>query len=205
MTRRRRPRDVDAVVLWPGAGSAADHPSLVHLADGLAPLPVRRLDFPYRLAGRRAPDRAPVLLDAVRSGVAEVCDELGTTPDRVVVGGRSMGGRICSMAVAGEGGDPLPAAGVLLLAYPLHPPGRPDRLRTAHLPALRVPTLFVSGDRDPFGTPSELAAAQGLVRGPVTSVTLEGARHELARCDDEVLAAVRRWLCMPARPVPLSG
>lgn len=194
MTRRRRPREVDAVLLWPGAGSAADHPSLVHLADGLGPLPVVRRDFPYRLAGRRAPDRAPVLVEAVRTAVAEVCAELGTTPGRLVLGGRSMGGRICSMVVAGEGGDPLPVAGLVLLAYPLHPPGRPDRLRTAHLPDVRVPTLFVSGDRDPFGTPDELAAAQALVRGPVTSVTVAGARHELARCDDAVLAAVRRWL-----------
>ena len=65
---------------------------------------------------------------------------------------------MCSMAVAGADGEPpLPAAGVVLIAYPLHPPGKPERLRTEHLGDVRVPTLFISGDRDPFGTPEELA------------------------------------------------
>jgi predicted alpha/beta-hydrolase family hydrolase len=98
------------------------------------------------------------------------------------------------VAAGADGEPPLGVAGVVLLAYPLHPPGRPDRLRTDHLGDLRVPTLFVSGDRDPFGTPEELAAAQALVAGPVTSVTLPGARHELARVDDAVAAAVVDWL-----------
>ncbi len=185
------------MLLWPGAGSAADHPSLVALAEAVegSGRVVERVDFPYRLAGRRAPDRAPVLMASVRAEVAARCDRLGVGPSEVVVGGRSMGGRICSMVAAGADGEPpLGVAGVVLLAYPLHPPGRPDRLRTDHLGDLRVPTLFVSGDRDPFGTPEELAAAQALVAGPVTSVTLPGARHELARVDDAVAAAVVDWL-----------
>ena len=76
-------------------------------------------------------------------------------PDRIVLGGRSMGGRICSMAVA----DGLPAAGLVLISYPLHPPGRPERLRIEHLPALEVPCLFMSGTRDTFGTPDGARAA----------------------------------------------
>lgn len=198
MGRRRRPAEVHGVVLFPGAGTASDHPSLVALGDALDPLPVFRRDFPYRLAGRRAPDRAPVLVTAVRAAVAEVCDELGTTPAHLVLGGRSMGGRMCTMAVAGRpDGDPLPAAGVLLLGYPLHPPAKPERLRTEHLPDVNVPTLFISGDRDPFGTPEELAAALELVRGPVTSVTVPGARHELKNCEELVARTVRKWLGLP--------
>ncbi len=192
------------MALWPGAGSGADHPSLVALADGLAPLHVERFDFPYRRNGRRAPDRANKLIASLRADVADLCERLGTTPAHVVLGGRSMGGRMCSMAVAGATGntakgaptqeEPLPAAGLVLLGYPLHPPGRPEKLRTEHLPDVRVPTLFISGDRDPFGTSDELAEARALVRGTVTSVTVEGARHELTGTDDRVLAVVREWL-----------
>jgi predicted alpha/beta-hydrolase family hydrolase len=195
VARRRRPRAVEAVALWPGAGSSSDHPSLVALADALAPLPVARIDFPYRREGRRAPDRAPKLLASLREEVAALCERLGTAPEHVVLGGRSMGGRMCSMAVAGADGlDPLPAAGLVLIAYPLHPPGKPDRLRTEHLPDVRVPTLFISGDRDPFGTPDELAEAQALVAGPVTAVTVAGARHELKGAEDRIVAEVGDWL-----------
>lgn len=103
------------------------------------------------------------------------------------------------MAVAGRPeGDPLPAAGVVLLGYPLHPPAKPENLRTEHLPDVKVPTLFISGDRDPFGTPDELADALALVGGPVTSVTVPGARHELKGCDDLVARTVRKWLSLPA-------
>ncbi|HRE02114.1 MAG TPA: hypothetical protein PLV68_12500, partial [Ilumatobacteraceae bacterium] len=83
------------VLLFPGAGTGADHPSLVQIEQSLAPLPVRRADFPYRKAGRRAPDRTPVLLDAVRAEAASFADELGVPPAQVVYGGRSMGGRMC--------------------------------------------------------------------------------------------------------------
>lgn len=181
---------VDAVALWPGAGSSSDHPALVAIEGALSPLPVVRLDFPYRREGRRAPDRAPKLVASIVEEVAALADRLDSSPDRIVLGGRSMGGRMCSMAVA-EG---LPAAGLVLLAYPLHPPGRPDRLRTEHLGDVGVPTLFVSGDRDPFGTPEELAAAVGLVAGPVTSLTVDGGRHELKGADDLVAGWVAEWV-----------
>ncbi len=199
-----RPNDVDAVALWPGAGSDRDHASLLAIEAALAPLPVLRFDFPYRREGRRPPDRAVKLVASLRADVAGLCEELGTEPGRVVLGGRSMGGRMCSMAVAGATGatkqgappdePPLPAAGLVLLGYPLHPPRRPDRLRTEHLPRVTVPTLFVSGDRDPFGTPEELADAQALVAGPVTPVTVEGARHELAGADERIVEELRSWL-----------
>ena len=82
-----RRKKVEAMLLAPGAGASSDHHTLVALEEALAPLPVRRMDFPYRLAGRKAPDRAPVLLDAVRTNLAALCDEVGTTPSRVVLGG----------------------------------------------------------------------------------------------------------------------
>ena len=189
-------------MLWPGAGSTSAHPSLVALAEGLQPLPVFCKDFPYRRAGRRIPDRAPVLVEAIRAAVHEICDDLNTTPEHLVLGGRSMGGRMCSMAIAGATlSDPLPAAGLLLLGYPLHPPRQPDRLRVEHLGQVNVPALFISGDRDPFGTPAELSDAQDLIAGPVTSLTVPNARHELAGADAVVIRATRKWLGLPvARP-----
>ena len=200
------PREVHAVALWPGAGTAADHPSLLALEAALAPLPVFRFDFPYRREGRKAPDRANKLIASLRQDVAGLCEQLGTTPEHLVLGGRSMGGRMCSMAVAGATGNtakgsepheaPLPAAGLLLIAYPLHPPGKPDRLRTEHLPDLSVPTLFVSGDRDPFGTPDELAAATASIPGEVTIVTVPGKGHDLKGADDDVRAALRSWFAL---------
>jgi uncharacterized protein len=196
--------NVEAVALWPGAGSSADHPSLVAIERALDPLPTARFDFPYRREGRRAPDRANKLIASLRTDVAGWCAEVGTTSDRVVLGGRSMGARMASMAAAGATGntakgapaaeEPLRCAGLVLIGYPLHPPGRPENLRTAHLPALGVPVLSVAGDRDPFGAPEELAEALALVAGPVSSVTIPGARHELAGADDLIAEAVGDWI-----------
>jgi predicted alpha/beta-hydrolase family hydrolase len=177
------------VLLAPGAGADRDHHTLLALEDGLAPLPVGRMDFPYRKAGRKAPDRAPVAVAAVREEAAAVVDEAGVAPDQLVLGGRSFGGRMCSMAVA-EG---LPAAGLVLLSYPLHPPGKPEKARTEHLPELDVPCLFVSGDKDPFGSPAELEAAATTIPGPVSFVWLKGG-HDPRNADDAIVAAVGEWL-----------
>jgi predicted alpha/beta-hydrolase family hydrolase len=179
-----------ALLLTPGAGSSRTHHTLEAIEAAVAPLPVARVDFPYRKAGRRAPDRAPVLLQCVRDEAAALVAATGIGPDRLVLGGRSMGGRMCSMAVA----DGLPAAGLVLISYPLHPPGKPERLRTEHLPRLEVPCLFVSGDRDSFGTPAELEAATATIAGPVTHVWIPGGRHELDRVDDAITAAVASWM-----------
>jgi predicted alpha/beta-hydrolase family hydrolase len=181
---------VAAVLLAPGAGGDRDHRSLVAIERTLTPLPVHRFDFPYRREGRRAPDRAPKLVAAVREEAAEVAARLGVDPSRLVLGGRSMGGRMCSMAVA-EG---LPAAGLVLISYPLHPPGRPEQLRTEHLPRLRCPCLFVSGTRDPFGAPDELEDATAAIPGPVTHVWIDGGRHDLKGADERVADAVAEWL-----------
>ncbi|MDP9453340.1 MAG: dienelactone hydrolase [Actinomycetota bacterium] len=179
-----------AVLLTPGAGSGRSHPALVAIEAALTPLPVWRVDFPYRKAGRRAPDRAPVLVASVVEDAAALARAAEVEPGRLVLGGRSMGGRICSMAVA-EG---LAAAGLVLVAYPLHPPGRPERLRVAHLGALRVPCLFVSGTADPFATPAELEAATAAIPGRVTHVWIDGGHHELKGADEEVARVVATWV-----------
>ena len=188
--RRAKAPRVGALLLAPGAGASSQSPSLVAIEAAVAPLPVERMDFPYRLAGRKAPDRPPALLDAVRAAAAGLVERAGVAPDRLALGGRSMGGRMCSMAVA----DGLPAAALVLVAYPLHPPGRPDNLRTAHLPALTVPCLFVQGTRDPFGSPDELTAATATIPGPVTHEWIEGGRHDLKGADRRIGELVAAWL-----------
>lgn len=188
MSTRTRPRPT-GLLLAPGAGSSSDHPTLLAVEAAVAPLPVRRMDFPYRLAGRRAPDRPPVLLGALRSELEAFTTELGEPADTILMGGRSMGGRICSMVAAEDG----VGRGLVLISYPLHPPGRPERLRTDHLPRLELPCLFVSGDRDPFGTPDELRAALEAIPGDVTVHVVAGGRHELKGADGEVAEVVAAW------------
>lgn len=179
-----------AVLLFPGAGTSADHPSLVAVEEALAPLPVARADFPYRREGRKAPDRAPKLVAAVVEEAGRLSERVGVAPERIVLGGRSMGGRMCSMAVA----DGLPAAGLVLVAYPLHPPGKPDNLRIEHLPAIEVPCLFLSGTRDPFGTPEELEHHTAAIPGPVTHEWIDGARHDLRGADSRIAGVIQDWV-----------
>lgn len=185
------PRPRGTLLLFPGAGASRDQATLVAVERGVAPAwTTVRADFPYRRAGRRAPDRAPVLLAAVRAELAAIRTR------RVVVGGRSMGGRICSMVAAGADGARPPAAvkGVVAISYPLHPPGRPERRRVEHLPDLHVPCLFVHGTADPFGTPDELVQWTATIAGPVTHHWIEGRGHDLKGRDAEVTAAVAAWL-----------
>lgn len=183
------------LLLTPGAGANRDSPALVAVDDALADveprLPVHRVDFPYRIEGRRMPDRAPVAVAHLRNAASAWADELGVATDRLLLGGRSYGGRMCSMAVA-EG---LPAAGLVLLSYPLHPPGRPEKLRVEHFGQIEVPTLFVSGDNDQFGTPGELAEHVAAIPGPVTTVTLSGAHDMRGAARQQAVAdAVVTWI-----------
>jgi uncharacterized protein len=180
----------EGMLLFPGAGSNRDHSSLVALEEALAPLPVVRADFPYRREGRKAPDRPPKLMAAVYREATDLKLSHEVAPDALVLGGRSMGGRICSLVVA----DGLPAAGLVLISYPLHPPGKPENLRIDHFPRLDVPCLFVCGTRDPFGTPAELEEHTAAIPGPVTHVWIDGGRHELKGADARVVTAVRDWL-----------
>ena len=182
--------NVGGLLLTPGAGSSKDHASLVAIEKAVKPLPVLRHDFPYRRNGKKAPDRAPVLLADIVDAAAAFAKRKKLDPASLVLGGRSMGGRICSMAVA----DGLPAVGLVLISYPLHPPGKPEKPRTEHLPRLHVPCLFISGTKDAFGTPKELEKATKKIPGPVTYVWIDGAAHDLKRADEEIATTVAEWL-----------
>lgn len=179
------------LLLAPGASADRNQPALVAIEEAVAPLgvAVARIDFPYTAAGRRAPDRPPVLVATVVDEAAELSRRAALGPDRLVLGGRSMGGRICSVAVA-EG---LGAAGLVLVSYPLHPPGRPDRLRSDHFPRIAVPCLFVSGTRDAFATPAELESATAAIAGPVTHRWLDGGDHGLRGRHHLVAREVAAW------------
>lgn len=185
------------LLLYPGAGSDSTHSSLLAIERWAAPHTVVRADFPYRQEGRRAPDRAPKLLAAIRDELADLGAE-----QSLAMGGRSMGGRMCSMVAAGADGRSAPdnLRALVLISYPLHPPGKPDRLRVEHLADITVPTLFVSGTRDPFGTPAEFAEWTATMpkRAKVTHLWIEGKGHDLKGSDHTVAGAVRdfldRWL-----------
>jgi predicted alpha/beta-hydrolase family hydrolase len=174
-----------AVLLTPGASATRDSSALVAIDRALAAqgVVVERIDLPASRPG-------PKVDQAIVAGAAAVAERAGVGAGRVVLGGRSFGGRMCSMAVAAG----LPALGLALISYPLHPPGRPEQLRVEHLPRLDVPCLFVSGTRDPFATPAELEAATGTIPGPVTHVWIEGGGHGLSGRDGAVAAAVRDWV-----------
>ena len=161
------PRDArHTMVLAHGASQAMDAGAMELLAAGLAQAGLRvvRFEFPYmqrrRATGRGGwPDRQPVLEQTWREVIAEVA---AGRPAGVAIGGRSMGGRIASM-VADECG----VAGLVCYAYPFHPSGRPDKLRTAHLVTLSTPTLMLQGERDPFGNREEVS---GYPLSPAISV-----------------------------------
>jgi len=179
------------LVLTPGASAGRDQSSLVAIDRQVSRLgiAVERVEFPGRTAGRRRPDPPEVCIETVRSATVELAERLGVPTHRLAIGGRSMGGRMCSLAAAGG----LEVAALVLVSYPLHPPGRPDRLRTAHFPDLHVPCLFVSGTRDSFGTPAELERETAAIPGAVTRVFVDGD-HALRKRDTEVADIVSRWL-----------
>lgn len=142
-----------SVLLTPGAGGDLDGTGLTALAEVLADLgcTVVRANLPYREAGRRAP-RADRSVDGYRAVLAAAQAAVGPRRRPWIVGGKSYGGRVASMAVAAG----MPAAGLLLYGYPLHPPGKPERLRVDHWPDVEVPALFLQGERDGFGRPEEI-------------------------------------------------
>lgn len=178
------------LLLMPGAGGDPDAPALVAVADAVeaSGLPARRFGFGSPDKGGRGPAPARTAVARIRAEADRWAAELGVDPGRLVLGGRSFGGRMASVAVA-EG---QPAAGLVLLSYPLHPPGRPEGLRVAHLPRIEVPVLAVSGATDPYGSPAELAEHLAVVRGPLTHVTVDGPH--VPRDPAAVAAAVVGWL-----------
>jgi predicted alpha/beta-hydrolase family hydrolase len=171
------------VVLGHGAGGNMYTPGLVAFAAALADreVGVVRFNFPYTEAKRKVPDPR-LRLEACYRAVA---DRAAEHADRLFLGGRSMGGRIASHVVAAG----YPAAGLVFLSYPLHPPGRPEQLRDAHLPKITVPMLFIQGSRDAFAQPDLLAAT--VRRLPTATLhVVDGADHGLtvrARTSEDVV------------------
>ncbi len=170
-----RPKGV--VVLTHGAGGDRDSPLLQQVCDEWARrgwLAVR-YNLPYRRRRPKGPPSGSAATD--RAGIVEaitVCRGLSDGP--LVAGGHSYGGRQTSMVVAGReaGVDVL-----TLFSYPVHPPGKPERPRTEHLPDIRVPTVFVHGTSDPFGSPGEVRDAAAMIAAPTEVVEITGARHDL--------------------------
>jgi uncharacterized protein len=194
------------LILAHGAGANQTSSFMVRFATSLAARGIETItfNFVYTEQRRRVPDRNDKLehcyrtvIEAVRSG--KFCDDAGRR--KLVIGGKSMGGRIASqVAAAGQDG----IAGLVFLGYPLHPPGRPDKLRSKHLPAIRAPMLFVQGSRDAFGTPEEVRAVLGGLELAADFCVVEDGDHSFkvpkrsAMTQDQVyefvLDEVVRWM-----------
>jgi predicted alpha/beta-hydrolase family hydrolase len=163
---------VATLIVAHGAGAGMDSPFLAGFCRAMAQETVStvRFNFPYIERGRRAPDREPLLREtwlAVFNHVAARARE------PLFAGGKSLGGRIASMCVA----DGMAAAGLVFLGYPLHPPGKADRIRAEHLERVPVPMLFVEGTRDPFAHPAALGPVLESLGGRATLETVEGGDH----------------------------
>lgn len=172
-----------AVLLAHGAGADMRAATLTTVTDALsaAGVPSLRFQYPYRSAGKRAPDRPAILFEATRRAVTELARRTKLPSERLVLGGRSMGGRYCSMVAAGgmpkDLDDPVPCLGLLLLGYPLHAAGKPEKERSEHFPRLRMPVLFVSGTRDSLATKPALVEAAKKVKGARTFHWIESGDH----------------------------
>jgi predicted alpha/beta-hydrolase family hydrolase len=178
----------DGVVLAHGAGSNCESPVLRAVASAFAArgIAALRIDLPFRQARPKGPP-APAWAARDRDGLRRALAALARRcPGRLMLGGHSYGGRQASMLLADA---PALARGLMLLAYPLHPPGRPERRRTEHLITLRTPTVFVHGTRDPFGLPDELDEARGLMPRPTRLITVRDAGHDLGARTDGAFAS----------------
>jgi predicted alpha/beta-hydrolase family hydrolase len=171
---------VDVLVLTHGAGSDHDAPVLRAVAEAFAAhrTTVLRCDLPYRQARPKGPP-SPAGAARDRAGLRRAVELMrARCPGRIVLGGASYGGRQATLLAAEH---PALVDALLLLAYPLHPPGRPDARRAAHFPGIRAPVLFVHGTRDPFATIAELDAARAALGAASALVVVEGVGHDLGR------------------------
>lgn len=166
------------LVLAHGAGAGERHPFMIAFGKSLAALgiDVVTFNFPYIDQKRRVPDKAPVLEGRFRE-VIETARQGKRAGRRLFIGGKSMGGRMATHLAAHGDIDGL--EGVIALGYPLHPPGKPDQPRTAHLPAITSPVLIIQGEHDVFGTPSELQPVIATMQAPVTLHIVRGGDHSL--------------------------
>lgn len=193
-----------ALILAHGAGAGQASPFMVRCAADLAARGIDAVtfNFLYTERGRRLPDKNDRLEACYRAVIAALRDEPALAGSRLAIGGKSMGGRIASQVAAG--GDVGDLAGLVFLGYPLHPPGKPERLRSAHLPRIAAPMLFVQGERDSFGTPDELAPVIADLAPSAELYTVAGGDHSFklrksdglsqAEAESAVQDRVERWL-----------
>jgi uncharacterized protein len=183
-----------ALVLAHGAGHGMDTRLLIDVGEALAGrgVAVLRFNFPYMEAGKRGPDPQPRLEACYRAVAEAVAGEF----ERPFLGGKSMGGRIASHIVA----DGFPGGGLVFLGYPLHPPGRPERIRDAHLKRIDVPMLFLQGSRDPFASPDLLHKTIAVLTS-ATLVEIEDGDHSFkvrgrpaAEVSTELVEAIDRFV-----------
>ena len=171
-----RPADAAAtIVVAHGAGAGMEHPFMSGFTRAMNTLGFAtvRFNFPYREAGRRFPDRPPVAIATWRAA-RDAAAARGADGEPIWASGKSFGGRMASMAVA----DGMPAAGLVYLGYPLHPPGKPEKARDEHLPGITVPMLFLQGRNDPFAIPNEQLDELVARIGPTATLEwIENANH----------------------------
>jgi len=168
------PGQSDAIILAHGAGNDMNHPFMTtfHQAFAQAGLLSVTFNFPYTEQGRKAPDR-PALLEQTWQAVYQAVNSDDLSPKRLFLAGKSMGGRIASLAVA----HGLECAGLIFLGYPLHPPKQPEKARTEHWPAIHCPTLFMEGTRDSLCDLALLETSLPLLAGPTTLEIIKGGDH----------------------------
>ncbi len=177
------------LVLFHGAGGNKDQRVFTQIEERLQ-IPVVRKNFAYRDKGKRhPPPRVDKLVDEIKEECILVAKEMGISTSGLLVGGRSMGGRAASIAVASG----LAARGLVLLSYPLHPIKKPDNLRVEHFPSIKRPCLFVSGDRDPFGSPEEFKQSLTLIKAPITLEWLVGENHN-PKDLDQIVEKLENWI-----------
>jgi predicted alpha/beta-hydrolase family hydrolase len=171
----KRDRAGVTLILGHGAGAGQSSTFMVDFATGLAArgIDAATFNFPYTEQGRRLPDPNDKL-EACYRAVMETVVHRKLGHGRLAIGGKSMGGRIASQVAAGGATDVM---GLVLLGYPLHPPGKPNQLRAKHLPNIKAPMLFVQGERDTFGTPEELRPILGKLKVPVELHVVAGGDH----------------------------
>jgi predicted alpha/beta-hydrolase family hydrolase len=200
------------VVLAHGAGAGQTHPFMVRYARGLSErgMDVVTFNFPYIEARRRAPDKRPVLEAAFRDAVREAVRGRLTAPAHLIIGGKSMGGRIATYLAADRHNWPAdlpPLGGVIALGYPLNPPGGAGRQdRVSHLLEITAPVLIVQGTRDSFGSPDDIRASLARNLPNFTIHPVEGGDHSFtvrkslgrpqADVDRDILDAIRDWVSL---------
>lgn len=187
-----------------GAGAGHRHPFITSFAQAMADrgFDVVTFNFPYMEQGRKLPDKSPVLEGCYAKVIATVHARIESARRFVFIGGKSMGGRMATQLAAADAA--LPMAGLLMLGYPLHPPGKPQQRRDAHLPHVGRPMLIVQGSRDAFGTPDELIPVLAPIVPAATLHVIDGGDHSFkiprtpgrtqAVVDDEIRETCSQWM-----------